>query len=147
MLRPSVISPLLISVCAVIFALALFACKAAAQGIAAAAPPPIAAKAWLLLDYRTRRVIVSRNADERIEPASLTKLMTAYLVFGALKQSALTVSQLLPVSAKASKMPGSRMFIESGRTVSVDELLRGMIVQSGNDATIALAEGMAGSEE
>ncbi|HTT38046.1 MAG TPA: D-alanyl-D-alanine carboxypeptidase family protein, partial [Burkholderiales bacterium] len=105
------------------------------------------AKAWLLLDYRTRRVIVSRNADERIEPASLTKLMTAYLVFGALKQNALTASQLLPVSAKAAKMPGSRMFIESGKMVSVDELLRGMIVQSGNDATIALTEGVAGSEE
>jgi len=147
MLRPSVISPLLICVCAVIFALALFACKAAAQASTAAAPPPIAAKAWLLLDYRTRRVIASRNADERIEPASLTKLMTAYLVFGALKQNALNASQLLPVSAKASKMPGSRMFVESGKMVGVDELLRGMIVQSGNDATIALAEDMAGSEE
>ena len=147
MLRTSVISPLLIVVCAGILALALLAGKAAAQASAAAAPPPIAAKAWLLLDYRTRRVIVSRNADERIEPASLTKLMTAYLVFGALKQNALTASQLLPVSAKAAKMPGSRMFIESGKMVSVDELLRGMIVQSGNDATIALTEGVAGSEE
>lgn len=147
MLRTSVISPLLIVVCAVILMLALFASKVAAQASAAAAPPPIAAKAWLLLDYRTGRVIVSRNADERIEPASLTKLMTAYVVFGALKQSALIASQLLPVSAKASKMPGSRMFVESGKMVSVDELLRGMIVQSGNDATIALAEGMAGSEE
>jgi D-alanyl-D-alanine carboxypeptidase (penicillin-binding protein 5/6) len=147
MFRISVLPPLLLLVCAWAFALALLASNAAAQATAAAAPPPIAAKAWLLLDYRTRRVIASRAADERIEPASLTKLMTAYLVFGALKQNVLTASQLLPVSAKASKMPGSRMFIEAGKTVSVDELLRGMIVQSGNDATIALAEGMAGSEE
>jgi D-alanyl-D-alanine carboxypeptidase (penicillin-binding protein 5/6) len=147
MFRTSVFPPLLLVVCAWVCALTLFASKAAAQASAAAAPPPIAAKAWLLLDYRTRRVIASRNADERIEPASLTKLMTAYLVFGALKQNLLTASQLLPVSAKASKMPGSRMFIEAGKTVSVDELLRGMIVQSGNDATVALAEGMAGSEE
>jgi len=147
MLRTSVTFPLLIVVCAAVFTVALSASKAAAQTSAAAEPPPIAAKAWLLLDYRTRRVIASRNADERIEPASLTKLMTAYLVFGALKQNALTASQLLPASAKASKMPGSRMFIESGKMVSVDELLRGMIVQSGNDATIALAEGVTGSEE
>jgi len=147
MLRTSVVSPLFFFVCAGILALGLLPSKAAAQASAAAAPPPIAAKAWLLLDYRTRRVIVSRNADERIEPASLTKLMTAYLVFGALKQNALAASQLLPVSAKSAKMPGSRMFIESGKMVSVDELLRGMIVQSGNDATIALTEGMAGSEE
>jgi serine-type D-Ala-D-Ala carboxypeptidase (penicillin-binding protein 5/6) len=147
MFRPSVLPPLLLVGCAWAFALALFAGNAAAQTSTAAAPPPIAAKAWLLLDYRTRRVIASRNADERIEPASLTKLMTAYLVFDALKQNVLTASELLPISAKASKMPGSRMFIESGKTVSVDELLRGMIVQSGNDATIALAEGIAGTEE
>ena len=147
MFRISVISPLLIVLCAGIFTLVLIASEAAAQASAAAAPPPIAAKAWLLLDYRTRRVIAGRNVDERIEPASLTKLMAAYLVFGALKQNALIASQLLPVSAKASKMPGSRMFIEPGKTVSVDELLRGMIIQSGNDATIALAEGVAGSEE
>ena len=111
------------------------------------AVPPIAARAWLLLDYRTRHVIASQNADDRVEPASLTKLMSAYLVFTALKRSQLSLAQTLPVSTHAWKMPGSRMFIEPDKPVTVDELLRGMIVQSGNDATMTLAEGVAGSEE
>ena len=129
-------------------ALGLVASHSMAQTTGPAAPlPPVAAKAWLLLDYRTGHVIASRGADERIEPASLTKLMTAYLAFAALKQDLVASSQVLPVSAKATKMPGSRMFIAADKAVTVDELLRGMIVQSGNDATIALAEGMAGTEE
>ena len=119
-----------------------------AQTAGSAAPlPPVAARAWLLLDYRTGRVIASRGGDERIEPASLTKLMTAYLAFTALKQEVLFSSQVLPVSAKATKMPGSRMFIATDKAVTVDELLHGVIVQSGNDATVALAEGIAGTEE
>jgi D-alanyl-D-alanine carboxypeptidase (penicillin-binding protein 5/6) len=109
--------------------------------------PPVAAKSWLVLDYQTRRVIASRNADERVEPASLTKLMSAYLVFNALKQKQIALAQTLPVSKRAWKMSGSRMFIEPNKPVTVDELLRGMIVQSGNDATAALAEGVAGSED
>ncbi|HYL18835.1 MAG TPA: D-alanyl-D-alanine carboxypeptidase family protein [Burkholderiales bacterium] len=111
------------------------------------AVPPIAARAWLLLDYRTRHVIASQNADERMEPASLTKLMSAYLVFTALKRNQLSLSQTLPVSTRAWKMSGSRMFLEPDKPVTVDELLRGMIVQSGNDATMTLAEGVAGNEE
>jgi len=109
--------------------------------------PPIAARAWLLLDYRTRHVIAGQNADERVEPASLTKLMSAYLVFTALKRNQLSLSQTLSVSTRALKMSGSRMFIEPDKPVTVDELLHGMIVQSGNDATMTLAEGIAGSEE
>ncbi len=125
-----------------------FVSAAQAQTAApAAAVPPIASKSWLLLSYQARHVIASHSADERVEPASLTKLMSAYLVFGALRQKQLTPDQALPVSAKAWKIAGSRMFIEPNRPVTVDELLRGMIVQSGNDATIALAEGLAGSEE
>lgn len=112
-----------------------------------AAPPPIAAKSWLLLDYQTNRIITSSAADDRVEPASLTKLMTAYLVFSALKQKQITLQQTLPVSEHAWKMAGSRMFVEPSRPVTVDELLHGMIVQSGNDATTALAEGVAGSEQ
>jgi D-alanyl-D-alanine carboxypeptidase (penicillin-binding protein 5/6) len=111
------------------------------------AVPPIAARAWLLLDYRTRHVIASQNADERMEPASLTKLMSAYLVFAALKRNQLSLSQTLPVSTRAWKMSGSRMFLEPDKPVTVDELLRGMIVQSGNDATMTLAEGVAANEE
>jgi D-alanyl-D-alanine carboxypeptidase (penicillin-binding protein 5/6) len=110
-------------------------------------PPAIAAKAWLLYDFTSARVIASEKQDERFEPASLTKLMTAYLAFSALKQKTLTPEQAVPVSERAWKAAGARMFIEPNKPVSVDELLRGMIVQSGNDACIALAEAMAGSEE
>ena len=110
-------------------------------------PPPIAAKAWLLYDFTSAQIIASEKPHERVEPASLTKLMTAYLVFSALKQKTLTLEQVVPVSERAWKAAGSRMFIEPGKPVKVDELLHGMIVQSGNDACIALAEAVAGSEE
>jgi D-alanyl-D-alanine carboxypeptidase (penicillin-binding protein 5/6) len=110
-------------------------------------PPPIAARAWLLVEFANGQPIVAQNADERVEPASLTKLMTAYLVFDALKKKAITPEQTAPVSQRAWKSGGSRMFIEPRKPVTVDELLRGMIVQSGNDATIALAELVGGSEE
>ena len=113
---------------------------------AAPEPPAIAARAWLLLDHGSGQALASLNADERVEPASLTKLMTAYLVFGALKAGVLKPDQIVPVSEKAWKTPGSRMFIEPNRPVRVDELLKGVIVQSGNDACIALAEAVAGSE-
>jgi len=113
----------------------------------APAPPPIAAKAWLLYDFTSAQAITSANDHERVEPASLTKLMTAYLAFAALKQKTLTPEQVVPVSERAWKAAGSRMFIEPGKPVKVDELLHGMITQSGNDACIALAEAIAGSEE
>ena len=110
-------------------------------------PPPIAAKAWLLYDFTSAQAITSANEHERVEPASLTKLMTAYLAFAALKQKTLMPEQVVPVSERAWKAPGSRMFIEPRKPVKVDELLHGMITQSGNDACIALAEAIAGSEE
>lgn len=106
----------------------------------------IAAKSYLLSDFQTGQVLAGQNAHERIEPASLTKLMTAYVVFSALKKNRLTLNQIVPVSDSAWRMIGSRMFIEPKKQVTVDELLRGMIVQSGNDACIALAEAVAGSE-
>jgi D-alanyl-D-alanine carboxypeptidase (penicillin-binding protein 5/6) len=109
--------------------------------------PPIAAKSWLLLDYSTGQALASYNPDERLDPASLTKLMTAYLAFAALKQNTLQANQTVAVSERAWKTQGSRMFVEPKRPVTVDELLRGMIVQSGNDACVALAEAIAGSEE
>ncbi|HQU61575.1 MAG: D-alanyl-D-alanine carboxypeptidase [Burkholderiales bacterium] len=107
----------------------------------------IAAKAYMLSDYQSGQVLASKNAHERVEPASLTKLMTAYIVFSALKQSRVRLDQVVPVSNRAWRMIGSRMFIEPNKDVTVDELIRGMIVQSGNDACIALAEIVAGSEE
>lgn len=110
-------------------------------------PPPIAAKAWLLYDVTSAQVISSANPHERVEPASLTKLMTAYLAFSALRQKTLTPEQVVPVSERAWKAPGSRMFIEPKKPVKVEELLHGMVTQSGNDACIALAEAIAGSEE
>lgn len=108
--------------------------------------PTIAAPAYLLLDFASGTAIVAQNADERREPASLTKLMTAYLTFAALRDGKIMPSQGVPVSSAAWKAEGSRMFIEPRRAVSVDELLRGMVVQSGNDASIALAELVEGSE-
>ncbi len=109
--------------------------------------PSIAARAWLLLDHGSSQVLASGNADERVEPASLTKLMTAYISFAALRQGMLKPDQIVNVSERAWKTAGSRMFIEPGKPVTVNELLRGMIVQSGNDACIALAEAIAGTEE
>lgn len=111
------------------------------------APPPVAARAWLLLDVGSGQVLTAENPDQRIEPASLTKLMTAYLAFAAVKGKTLTLDQTIPVSPKAWKVPGSKMFIEPQTPVTVKELLHGMIVQSGNDACVALAEAIAGSEE
>jgi D-alanyl-D-alanine carboxypeptidase (penicillin-binding protein 5/6) len=106
----------------------------------------VAAKAWLLYDNTSGQVLAGQGADERVEPASLTKLMTAYLVFAAVKQKTIALDQQVPVSDKAWKTGGSRMFIQPGRPVTVEELLHGVIVQSGNDACIALAELVAGSE-
>ena len=117
-----------------------------ATGSAAAPAPAIAAPAFLLLDVTSGQVIVSQGADDHREPASLTKLMTAYLAFGALRDKTITPSQMVNVSENAWRAEGSRMFIEPRKAVSVDELLHGMIVQSGNDASVALAELVAGSE-
>ena len=109
--------------------------------------PAIAAKAYLLLDFNSEQLLVAHNAQQRVEPASLTKLMTAYLTFTALKQKLLRPDQVVPVPERAWRAEGSRMFIEPRKPVTVDELVRGMVVQSGNDASIALAEAIAGSED
>jgi D-alanyl-D-alanine carboxypeptidase (penicillin-binding protein 5/6) len=111
------------------------------------AAPEVAAKSYLLLDVTANQVLAAKNADSAIEPASLTKLMTAYLVFDALKAKKIDLKQTLPVSTRAWKMPGSRMFIDPTMQVPVEDLIKGMIVQSGNDATTALAEGVGGSVE
>jgi len=114
--------------------------------LAAPNPPAVDARAWLLLDATSGQPIAGRNADERIEPASLTKLMTAYLAFQALKDKTLSESQAVQVSERAWRARGSRMFIEPGMPVTVNALLHGLIVQSGNDACIALAEAISGTE-
>ena len=110
-------------------------------------PPEVAARAYLLIDVTANQVLAAKDADMSVEPASLTKLMTAYLVFDALKSRKLDLKQTLPVSERAWKMPGSRMFIDPKMRVPVEDLIKGMVVQSGNDATVALAEAVGGSVE
>ncbi|HEX4984455.1 MAG TPA: D-alanyl-D-alanine carboxypeptidase family protein [Burkholderiales bacterium] len=118
-----------------------------AQAQGGVAPPQLSSRSWLLLDYQSRQVLAAHNPGERVEPASLTKLMTAYVVFDALRQKQLTLAQAFTASERAWRAPGSRMFLKPGENVTVEDLLSGLIVQSGNDAAITLAEGTAGSEE
>ncbi len=110
-------------------------------------PPEIAARSYLLLDVTANQILAEKGIDTPVEPASLTKLMTAYLVFDALRNKKIDLHQTLSVSERAWKTPGSRMFIDPKMKVPVEDLIKGMIVQSGNDATVALAEGVGGSVE
>ena len=114
--------------------------------IAAPSPPKLAAKGYLLIDFKSSRVLGSMNPDERLDPASITKLMTAYAVFRAINSGQINLDDEVQVSEKAWRTPGSRMFIEVGTKVAVELLLPGMIIQSGNDASVALAEHVAGTE-
>jgi D-alanyl-D-alanine carboxypeptidase (penicillin-binding protein 5/6) len=125
--------------------LLLFVCLA--LHAAAPQPPSVIGKAWMVGDLSSGQLLASQKADERFEPASLTKLMSAYVVFIALREKKLSLEQQVSVSPRAWKAPGSRMFIEPRRPVTVDELIRGVVVQSGNDACIALAEAVSGSED
>ena len=109
--------------------------------------PEIAARAYLLVDVTANQILAQKDIDMPVEPASLTKLMTAYLVFDGLRTRKIDIRQALPVSERAWKMGGSRMFIDPKMQVPVEDLIKGMIVQSGNDATVALAEGVGGTVE
>jgi D-alanyl-D-alanine carboxypeptidase (penicillin-binding protein 5/6) len=120
-------------------------CHAAAAQVPQ--PPEVAATSYLLLDLSADQILASRNIDAPVEPASLTKLMSAYIVFDALRAKKVDLKQTLPVSVRAWKMPGSRMFIDPTMQVPVEDLIKGMLVQSGNDATVALAEGVGGTVE
>ncbi|MDE2396678.1 MAG: D-alanyl-D-alanine carboxypeptidase [Burkholderiales bacterium] len=129
------------------FLLAAFVVGASAQ---VPQPPEIAAREYILMDLTSNQVLAERDADKPADPASLTKLMTAYLVFDAIRDKKLSLTQTLPVSKRAwdqRKLGGSLMFIDTTMTPTVEELLHGLIVQSGNDAAIALAEGVGGSVE
>jgi len=123
------------------FPLAAFGAQAQAPQ-----PPAVAAHAFHVSDLTSGQVLAQQKADERVEPASLTKLMSAYLVFTAMREGRLALAQQVQVSAHARQAPGSRTFLEAGSSVSVETLLLGMVVQSGNDACVALAEVLAGSE-
>ncbi len=120
-----------------------------AISVAAQTPqaPEIAARSYLLLDVTANQILAQKDIDIAVEPASLTKLMTAYLVFDALRNKKIDLKQTFPVSERAWKMPGSRMFIDPKMQVPAEDLIKGMIVQSGNDATMALAEGVGGTAE
>jgi len=111
------------------------------------APPSVPARAYLLEDYQTSRVLASDHADDRMEPASLTKLMTAYIVFTELHGGRLKLTDPVTISEHAWRSEGSRTFVQVGTQIPVDILIKGMIVQSGNDATVALAERVAGTED
>ena len=125
----------------------LFVCAAQAQADVAARPEPpkVAAKSYYLVDFASDSVLAASAATRRVPPASLTKLMTAYVVFKALDEGRIALTDDVRVSEKAWRMGGTRMFIEVGSDVPVDALIRGMLIQSGNDASVALAEHVAGS--
>ncbi|MBT8087810.1 MAG: D-alanyl-D-alanine carboxypeptidase [Gammaproteobacteria bacterium] len=127
--------------------LLLFCMPVGAQIMPAPAPPIIGAKSYLVVDSRTGTELAALNPDEALAPASLTKIMTTYVVFDALKQGQLDLEDEVTISEKAWRMEGSRMFVEVGTRVSVKDLLLGMIVQSGNDASVALAEFIGGNED
>lgn len=110
------------------------------------APPEVAASGYLLLDFHSGKVLAERNSEKRLEPASLTKIMTAYTIFRELQQGNINLQDTVLISEKAWRTPGSRMFIEVGKRVKMLDLIKGMIIQSGNDACVALAEHIAGSE-
>ena len=121
-------------------------CCTAVQGAGIPQPPEVEAKAHFLMDMHTGQVLSEERADEKLEPASLTKMLTSYVVFAEMAQGKFTLSDEVPVSEKAWRMTGSRTFIEVGTRVPVEALLMGLIVQSGNDAAVALAEFVAGDE-
>lgn len=124
----------------------IFAATTQAQELSVA-PPEIFAKAYLLQDFQSGQILLEKDADMPVEPASLTKLMSAYLVFKQLKEQHLSLTDTVKVSSKARQMQGSRSYLEFNHDVPVEQLIQGMIVQSGNDATVALAEKVAGTEE
>lgn len=125
----------------------LFGTGTAAAALPIPKPPSTGAKSFIIMDYQSGAILGEQLADQSVEPASITKLMTAYVVFNELEAGNIQLTDMVTISEKAWRTPGSRMFVEVGKQVSVEDLLLGMIVQSGNDATVALAEYVAGSED
>jgi len=117
------------------------------KGMPVPAAPALGANSYILIDFNSQRVLVEKTPDLRVEPASITKLMTSYVVFRELAEGNIKLDDLVPVSEKAWRTGGSRMFIEPGMKVTVEQLVKGMVIQSGNDASVALAEFLAGSED
>ncbi|MEP1214694.1 MAG: D-alanyl-D-alanine carboxypeptidase family protein [Marinobacter sp.] len=133
--------------CTAVLMLALLtAMPAAAQSVLIPSPPQIGASSYILMDPLSGRVIMEENSHERLPPASLTKMMTAYIVERELDEGRIAMSDMVPISVNAWRTEGSRTFVQEGTQVSVEDLLKGVIIQSGNDASVALAEFIAGSE-
>ena len=120
--------------------------KVMSQSVLIPSPPQIAGSSYVLMDAKSGRIIMEENSHERLPPASLTKMMTAYIVERELDEGRISMSDMVPISVKAWKTEGSRTFVKEGTQVAVEDLLRGVIIQSGNDASVALAEFVAGSE-
>jgi len=131
----------------VILSFQLFAAGILQAALPIPKPPSTGAKSYIIQDYGSGNVLAEENSEVSVEPASITKLMTAYVVFSELQSNNIALSDIVTISEKAWRTPGSRMFVEVGKKVTVEELLQGMIIQSGNDATVALAEYVAGSED
>jgi len=129
------------------FILALITSVAVNAALPVPAPPEVSAKNYLLVDVASGKVLAEKNADEKIEPASITKLMTAYIVYKEIEAGRLSMDDIVTISEKAWRMGGSRMYLEVNTKVPVHELLKGLIIQSGNDASVALAEHIAGTED
>ncbi len=130
-----------------LFALLWFSVTCAHAEALMPSPPKLAAKSYVLMDFDSGQFIVKNNPDERMDPASLTKIMTAYVIFSELKNNNIRLDDQVYISERAWRMEGSRMFVEVDKEVPVADLLKGLVIQSGNDASVALAEHIAGSEE
>lgn len=131
----------------VTFVLNMFYLAAANAATPIPAPPQVAAKNYILVDFNSGRLLAEKEADAQVEPASITKLMTAYVIYRELDSGRLGLDDMVTISEKAWRMGGSRMYVEVGKQVSVRELMKGLVIQSGNDATVALAEHIAGTED
>lgn len=130
----------------VLLTLFLFGMLSVVQAAPVPSPPKLPAKSFLLVDFNSGRILAEKNINKKVEPASITKLMTAYVVYKEMEAGRLSLDEEVTISKKAWRMKGSKMFVEVGKKISVENLLKGLIIQSGNDATVALAEHIAGSE-
>lgn len=139
--------PFLKSTCLVVALGFVFACSSSLATFIVPQPPTLEAKSYVLMDANSKKVLVEFNSREKLAPASLTKIMTSYVAAAEVDSGRLKIDEMVPVSVTAWETPGSRMFIREGTTVSVSDLLRGIIIQSGNDASVALAEYISGSDD
>lgn len=130
-----------------IFILAFLHFNLALAAMPIPAPPDVAAKNYYVIDFASGKVLAEKNPDEKIEPASITKMMTSYVVYKELEENRLSMDDMVDISEKAWRMGGSRMYLEVNTSVSVHDLMKGLIIQSGNDASVALAEHIAGTED